>query len=557
MRLATTLIPALHALRVHRLRTGLALLGICFGVMAVILIVAWGSIGRAKLEAEVSELGADVLVVVPGAARRQGAWRAAGSSQAVTEAVGIAAAAPLMRGSTQVIYGNRNRATNLRGVTPAWFDARPWPVTMGRPLAEEDVRRSAKVALLGHGIAKILFGEDDPSGKIIRINQVPFTVIGVLEEKGHSLGGDDLDDQVMVPLTTARKRVLGFWAGHPTAVGGVTLRVADGSDMGRTGDAVRDLLRQRHRLAAGKPDDFVVRDLAAAQRAQSRSALLMTLMLAGAAAVSLLVGGIGIMNLMLVSVSERRQEIGLRMAIGARRREIGLQFLFEAGLLAVLGCTAGVTVAAVFGAGLAIWNAMTGAAIVAAVSAATLITVISALYPARKAARLDPAEALAQDPGGQQDRPKRMVPADTGETSAVLVPQIVDIADVGTVQTDKSLHDFSTASKRKHIRELLEEHGAWLLTLAARKPDLSLRDIQMMLSREKAISVSLGSVWHFYDRHGIRFKKKPVRHRSPSHCNEVLDGSAEVSPRNDARESGDALGTRTRLLMRPPPAARQ
>jgi transposase len=365
----------------------------------------------------------------------------------------------------------------------------------------------------------------------------------------------------MVPLTTARKRILGFWAGHPTAVGGVTLRVADRADMERTSDAVRDLLRQRHRLAAGKPDDFVVRDLAAAQRAQSRSALLMTLMLAGAAAVSLLVGGIGIMNLMLVSVSERRQEIGLRMAIGARRREIGLQFLFEAGLLALLGCIAGVTVAvcglAVFGAGLAIWNAMTGAAIVAAVSAATLITVISALYPARKAARLDPAEALAQDPGGQQDRAKRMVPADTIETSAVLVPQIVDIADVSTDQTDKSVHDFSTTSKRKHLRELLEEHGAWLLALAAHKPDLSLRDIQMMLSREKAISVSVGSVWHFYDRHGIRFKKKPVRHRSPSHCNEALDGSAEVSPRNDARESGDALGTRMRLLILSPLAVRR
>ena len=325
--------------------------GFCFGVAAVILIVAWGSIGRAKLEAEISELGADVLVVLPGAARSEGAWRATGSLRTVTEAdaeaiaregVGIAASAPLLRGSVQVIYGNRNQATTLRGVTPAWFAARPWPVTEGRPLADEDVRRSVKVALLGHGIAKVLFGDDNPSGRVIRINQVPFTVIGVLDEKGHSLGSEDLDDQVMVPLTTARKRILGFLAGHPTAVGGVTLRVADGADMGRTNDAVRDLLRERHRLAPGSPDDFVVRDLAAAQRAQSRSALLMTLMLAGAAAVSLLVGGIGIMNLMLVSVSERRQEIGLRMAIGARRREIGLQFLIEAGLLALLGSGAGV-----------------------------------------------------------------------------------------------------------------------------------------------------------------------------------------------------------------------
>jgi putative ABC transport system permease protein len=410
MRLATTLIPALHALRVNRLRTGLALLGICFGVAAVILIVAWGSIGRAKLEAEISELGADALVVLPGAARSQGAWGATGKSQRVTEGdaeaiaqetVSIAAAAPLMRGSVQVVYGNRNQATTLRGVTPAWFKTRPWPVTLGRPLADDDVRRSAKAALLGHEIAKVLFGEDDPSGRVIRINQVPFTVIGVLEEKGHSLGGEDLDDQVMIPLTTARKRILGFWRGHPTAVGGLTLRVADGGDMERATHAVRDLLRQRHRLAADSPDDFVVRDLAATQRAQSHSALLMTLMLAGAAAVSLLVGGIGIMNLMLVSVSERRQEIGLRMAIGARRREIGLQFLIEAGLLALLGSGAGVVlalgVAVAFGAASAIRNPATGVAIVAAVAAATLITLISALYPARKAARLDPADALAQD----------------------------------------------------------------------------------------------------------------------------------------------------------------
>lgn len=409
MRLTTTLIPALHALRVHRLRTGLALLGICFGVAAVILIVIWGSIGQTKLEAEISELGADVLVVMPGAARSNGAWRANGSSRTLTEAdaeaiaregLGVAAAAPLLRGTVQLVYGNRNQATTLRGVTPAWFEARPWPVTMGRPLADDDVRRSAKVALLGHGIAKVLFGEEDPSGRTIRIDRVPFTVLGVLEEKGHSLGGDDLDDQVMIPLSTARKRILGFFAGHPAAVGGVTLRVMDGADMARTNEVVRDLLRERHRLVADSPDDFILRDLAAVQRAQSRSAWLMTLMLAGAAAVSLLVGGIGIMNLMLVSVNERRQEIGLRMAIGARRREIALQFLIEAGLLAMLGSGVGVLLAlaaaAALGAGPAIRNPGTGMAILAAVVTATLVTLISALYPARKAARLDPADALAQ-----------------------------------------------------------------------------------------------------------------------------------------------------------------
>jgi putative ABC transport system permease protein len=410
MRLATTLIPALHALRVHRLRTGLALLGICFGVTAVILIVTWGSIGQAKLEAEINELGADVLVVLPGAARKQGAWRANGTSRRLTEAdadaiareaVGVAAAAPLLRGTVQLVYKNRNQSTTLRGITPAWFEARPWPVIMGRPLTDEDVRRSAKIALLGQGIAKVLFGEEDPSGRTIRIDQVPFTVIGVLEEKGHSLGGDDLDDQVMIPITTARKRILGFFAGHPTAIGGLTLRVADGADMARTNEAVRDLLRERHRLTANSPDDFILRDLAAAQRAQSRSAWLMTLMLAGAAAISLLVGGIGIMNLMLVSVNERRPEIGLRMAVGARRREIGLQFLIEAGLLAMLGSGAGVVLAlaaaTALGARSAIADPKTGMAILAAVTAATVITLMSALYPARKAAFLDPAGALAQD----------------------------------------------------------------------------------------------------------------------------------------------------------------
>ncbi|MDF2688670.1 MAG: FtsX-like permease family protein [Microvirga sp.] len=407
MRLATTLVPALHALRVHRLRTGLALLGIAFGVAAVVLIVAFGAAGQARLDAEIRDLGADVLVVLPGPARSQGAWKASGSAQTVTEAdaeviareaTGITAAAPAIRGPVQVIFGSRNRATALRGITPAMFEARPWPVVKGRPLTDEDVARSAKVALLGSGVAGSLFGEADPTGRVIRIKQVPFTVIGVLEEKGHSLGGEDLDDQVLVPLTTARRRILGFFRGHPTAVGGLTLRVSEGTNMDEARTRVRDLLRERHRLEPDAPDDFILRDLAAAKRAQARSSWIMTAMLAGAAAVSLLVGGIGIMNVMLVSVSERRQEIGLRMAIGARRRDIGLQFLIEAGLLALLGSGTGVVIAlcgaVFFGAGAALQRPETVASILVAVAIATLITVASALYPARKAARSDPAEAL-------------------------------------------------------------------------------------------------------------------------------------------------------------------
>jgi putative ABC transport system permease protein len=305
-----------------------------------------------------------------------------------------------IQGSVQVVYGNRNRATTVRGATPNLFEARPWLVKMGRPLTAEDVQRSAKVALLGDGIAKTLFDDQDPTGQIIRIKQVPFTVIGVLEEKGHSLDGDDADDQVFIPLTTARKRILGFFRGHPTAVGGITLRISDAAQMERTSEDIRSLLRERHRLASNSPDGFVLRDVASAQRAQARSSLLLTVMLAGAAAVSLFVGGIGIMNIMLVSVSERRQEIGLRMAVGARRRDISRQFLIEAGLLAGLGSAAGLALALAGAIALGAWPAImrpeTGVAMFAAVLAATLITTGSAIYPSRKAARLDPAEALTE-----------------------------------------------------------------------------------------------------------------------------------------------------------------
>jgi putative ABC transport system permease protein len=409
MRPATTIISALHALRVHWLRTGLALLGICFGVAAVVLIVILGTATRVELDAEIRELGANVMLVLPGPAMNKGAWSATGSKPTVDESdapaivaelPGIVAAAPSLRGSVQVVYGNRNRATTVRGVTPDLFEARPWPVTLGRPLTVDDVHRSAKVALLGNGIAKTLFNHRDPTGQTIRIKQVPFTVIGVLQEKGHSLDGDDADDQVFIPLTTARKRILGFFRGHPTAVGGLTVRIGDAAQIERTSEAIRSLLRERHRLASNSPDGFVLRDVASAQRAQARSAWLLTAMLAGAAAVSLFVGGIGIMNIMLVSVSERRQEIGLRMAVGARRRDISRQFLIEAGLLAALGSAAGLALALVGAVALGAWPAIfrqeTGLAMFAAVLAATLITLGAGIYPSRKATRLDPAEALTE-----------------------------------------------------------------------------------------------------------------------------------------------------------------
>jgi putative ABC transport system permease protein len=408
VRIATTLLPALQSLRVHRLRSGLALLSVCLGVAAVSLTIIWGSVGQSALEREINSIGADLLIVRPGAAKTDGVWRATGSSHTLTEADGeaiareiddIPVAAPLMQGTAQLVYKNRNSATTVRGATPAWFAARPWPLITGRPLADEDVRRSAKVALLGQRTAKALFNHEDPSGQIIRIGSVPFTVIGVLEAFGHTLGGEDLDDEVLIPLTTARHLILGFYDGHPTGVGGLTLRVGAGADMSRATAAVSALLRQRHRLAANLPDDFVISDLVATQRAQLRSKQLTTMMLAGAAAVSLLVAGIGIMSLMLVAVHERRQEIGLRMAIGASRREIRYQFLCEAVALALIGSGCGVILACaaalVFGVGGAVPNPETLVAMTCSASAAVAISAISALCPACRAARLDPAEALA------------------------------------------------------------------------------------------------------------------------------------------------------------------
>jgi len=290
------------------------------------------------------------------------------------------------------------------------------------------------------------------------------------------------------------------------------------------------------RLATNSPDDFILRDLAAAQRAQSRSALLMTLMLAGAAAVSLLVAGIGIMNLMLVSVSERRQEIGLRMAVGARRREIGMQFLIEAGLLALLGSGAGVilalALAIALGAGPAIGNVGTGMAILVAVVTATLITLISALYPARKAARLDPADALAQDPGNSsQHWPKRMIRAVATSTAARAAGWKFPATEGTHGQTGKAPPETGSGKvfKRNHRCSPLERDAAWLLRLIVEQPDLTLQDVQMLLLREKALSVGIGTVWRFYDRHGIRFRKKPARRRGPSHDTRVLDTSAAVA----------------------------
>jgi putative ABC transport system permease protein len=307
-------------------------------------------------------------------------------------------AAPSVRGSAQTIFGNLNWSTVIQGVTPDYVEAREWPIGSGRMLAQADVDGAAKVAVLGDTVWHSLFGDSDPVGQTIRIKKVPFTVIGVLEPKGQSAFGQDQDDLILIPLSTAKKKVLGVNKSNPRAVGQISVKVREADLMGEAEEQIRGILRQRHRLQPGQDDDFQVRVLAEMFAAQEESARVMTMLLAAIASVSLLVGGIGIMNIMLVSVTERTREIGLRMAVGARGRDILAQFLVEAVTLSAVGGIMGVGVGilvSVVIANLAEWSTdVSIQSVILAFTFAGIIGVFFGFYPAQKASRLDPIEAL-------------------------------------------------------------------------------------------------------------------------------------------------------------------
>jgi putative ABC transport system permease protein len=298
-----------------------------------------------------------------------------------------------------VIYGNTNWSTQVFGVTPEYLDVRQWPLVAGRSFEPAEMAGAAKVALIGATVAKQLFGSTDPLDQSIRIKRVPFTVIGVLDTKGQSLMGTDQDDLILVPIKTARSRVLGTAsAARNRTVGTIWVKAADGVDTKTVEGQVRSLLRQRHRVQAGADDDFSLRNLQEVMAAQEASSRVLALLLAAVASVSLLVGGIGIMNIMLVSVTERTREIGLRMAVGARTRDILGQFLVEAVTLSLIGGLIGVALGvggALAIAELAGWRiVISPEAVVLAVAFAFVIGVFFGFYPARKAARLNPVEAL-------------------------------------------------------------------------------------------------------------------------------------------------------------------
>jgi putative ABC transport system permease protein len=401
---------ALETLRANPMRSALTMLGIVIGVAAVIAMVAVGSGARDQVLRQIASLGSNLVLVGQGSIQRGGVRLGAGTAASMTEDDAVAIvreisdariAAPSVRWGLQVVAGNQNWQTILFGITPDYLEARDWVVESGRPLSDEDGAQANKVILLGQTVVNSLFGGGDPVGETVRIGTSPFTVVGVLGAKGQNTNGQDQDDVVFVPLSTAKRNIPKMAKANPRFVHSIVIKMANGADMDEAQRQLKELLRQRHRLAEGQEDDFWMRNLSEVAATRDASARALSFLLAAVAAVSLLVGGIGIMNIMLVSVTERTREIGLRLAIGARRRDILMQFLIESTTLSIIGAAVGVMVGvgvAVLVARLAGWPTLIEPeSVVLAVSVSGVVGVFFGLYPARRAAYLNPIEALRHE----------------------------------------------------------------------------------------------------------------------------------------------------------------
>ena len=398
---------ALRALMLNKLRATLTMLGIIIGVGAVIAMVAIGRGASQRISDQISSIGSNLIMVLPGSTTSGGMRMGHGSTMTLTEedaraieveVPGVVATSGVVRGTAQVVFGNQNWSTPVQGTTPEFADIRDWEVVEGKFFSEQDMDGATKVVVLGQTVRENLFGDGEAVGQIVRVRKVPFTVIGVLDRKGQSTWGQDQDDTVIIPLSTAKRRVLGVSKANARMVGVILVKAAKAEIIPEIEPQITSLLRQRHRLQPIQDDDFQVRNLSDMFAAQEAASKTMTLLLGAIASVSLLVGGIGIMNIMLVSVTERTREIGLRMAVGARSRDILGQFLIEAVTLALIGGILGILV----GVGgskliamLASWSTLiTPGTIAMAFGSAAFIGIFFGYYPARKAAYMDPIEAL-------------------------------------------------------------------------------------------------------------------------------------------------------------------
>jgi ABC-type antimicrobial peptide transport system permease subunit len=407
MNAVTAFLSALRALGTNWLRSMLTMLGIIIGVAAVITMIAIGGGAQARVEEQIKSLGTNIMLVLPGAQTTGGVRLGAQTGQTLTEedARAIAAdvpevqaAAPSLRTGAQVVALNANWSTSVMGSTPEYLEVRDWPLAAGRSFEAAEMAGSAKVVVIGQTVARELFGDADPIDQMVRVRKVPLQVIGVLGRKGQNSMGQDQDDVIVVPLSTYRNRVQGMSAGRIKRVGAISVKVRDGQSMSEASDKIRELLRQRHRLASGADDDFSIRNLTEMLQAQEESSRVMAALLAAVAGVSLVVGGIGIMNIMLVSVTERTREIGLRMAVGARSRDILGQFLIEAVTMSLVGGAIGIVIgmAATWAIGsFAGWQVVLSAqSILLAVGFSAAVGVFFGFYPARRAASLLPIQAL-------------------------------------------------------------------------------------------------------------------------------------------------------------------
>lgn len=394
-----------RALRVNKMRSALTMLGIIIGVGAVIAMLAVGTGASSQISEQISKMGSNMIMVVPGTTTAGGVRMGAGTQSTLTmddaaaierECSAVSDVAPSQNGAAQVVSGHLNWSTGITGTTPGMLNVRDWPLSSGRSFTTQDVRSATKVCLLGQTVVDNLFGNADPLGQVVRIKKIPFTVIGVLGPKGQSPNGQDQDDIIYVPVTTAQKKLFGTT--FPGTVRAIMVKAKSAGDLAAAERQINDLLKQRHRISARQDNDFTVRNLTQMMQAAEQSSKIMTLLLGAIASVSLLVGGIGIMNIMLVSVTERTREIGIRMAIGAKTWDIRFQFIIEALTLSMIGGTAGIAIGL---GGSRILSLLAGWPTVVSVPSillsfgfSGLIGIFFGYYPAYKASLLDPIDAL-------------------------------------------------------------------------------------------------------------------------------------------------------------------
>jgi putative ABC transport system permease protein len=398
---------ALNALRLNKMRSALTALGIIIGVASVIVMAAIGNGAQKQVEARIASLGARVVSVNPGSMRIGGRNTGGGGGapfsekdlRAIKDTVPeVAAGTGQLNGSISVVYGAANWTSNVNGVHADYQDVKPWPITSGRFFTADEVTQGAKVAVLGSTVVREVFGGEDPLGQTVRINNIPFEVIGLLKSKGSS-GMNDDDDTVFVPISTARSRLVGRrFSTVPDTIGSISLRVSDGYNLQQSMAEISTLMRKQRRIKEGEQDNFSVMNFAQFAEAQAETQQTIGYLLATTAAMSLIVGGIGIMNIMLVSVTERTREIGLRMAVGARPFDVLAQFLTEAIMLCIAGGLTGLAL----GAGITIaismilkWSVAIGVGtVVMAIAVSAAVGIIFGFVPARRAARLNPIDAL-------------------------------------------------------------------------------------------------------------------------------------------------------------------